>query len=225
MRQLFVLFTLSYVMSIHAQEATQPFSYPGTAKVSYVRTWESVVPQTNTSNITFSSALTDYRITTQFVDGLSRPLQVVQKGYTTSGKDFVSANVYDEYGEEPTKYLPFASASSDGVFKMDPFDEQADYLGSTTGPLKLQNENWFYGITVSEASPLNRVKESFAPGDSWAGTVYQSSSSARKSTKVKYFNNTVTDSVRLWIVQNGTNVGDLDHTVQTQPILPGSFLR
>src|SRR5262249_29693062 len=56
-----------------------------------------------------------------------------------------------------------------------------------------------------EPSPLNRVLESFAPGNSWAGSSVQVSESNRHSIKAKSWINTANDSVRIWMVSDIVN--------------------
>src|SRR4030095_3342153 len=66
-------------------------------------------------------------------------------------------------------------------------------------------ESWYYSQTNFDNSPLNRVFESFSPGDSWVGTSGQATESNRRSIKIKDWVNTAGDSVRVWTVTNVTN--------------------
>ncbi|MET0463518.1 MAG: DUF6443 domain-containing protein [Chitinophagaceae bacterium] len=196
------------------QSIAQNYSGP----INYVRTWDAVRPDTQSSSINTTALPKDFRMTTQYMDGLGRPVQTVMKhgsmhtGYPMT--DMVETSVYDEFGREKFKYLPFQSSGgnpgqSDGLFKSNPAQQQVYSLGNTyvLSPLKGQNETHLYSQTNFEASPLNRVTETFAPGGSWAGTASQTTEAARKSVKVKYLTNTVLDSVRIWNVTNGGSVG------------------
>ena len=195
---------LSFVIS--AQHIT-PDKYSANVPVNYVRTWDAKAPQTDPNTITVSSPLDSFVMTTQYVDGLGRPIQTVVKGITPLGKDLVSATTYDEFGREQYKYLPFAANSfggntsiSDGLFKLNPFQQD-----SVFSKAQYPGESYFYSQQFIEASPLNRVLESFAPGDSWAGTAGQSSASSRRSVKMDYSINSVSDSVRIWSVTSTVN--------------------
>lgn len=81
---------------------------------------------------------------------------------------------------------------SDGLFKLNPFQQQAAFYNNTNpdNPIKDQGETYFYGQTFYEPSPLNRVQETFAPGNSWVGTAGNSTESSRRSVKTKYWINT-----------------------------------
>ncbi len=130
----------------------------------------------------------------------------------------VSAVVYDEFGREQYKYLPFGANNAgsnpsinDGLFKANPFQQQAQFYNNqltgqsgetNVGP---NNLNWAYGQTTFEASPLNRVQETFAPGVSWVGTNPQASEANRHSIKTKYYFNTPSDDVKQWRVDDVTN--------------------
>ncbi len=60
----------------HAQDATpiKPANYTGS--VNYVRTWEAHAPITDPAVLT-SRPLKDVKMTTQYVDGLGRPVETV----------------------------------------------------------------------------------------------------------------------------------------------------
>lgn len=198
-------------------QQTPPSAYSGNVKVNYIRVWEPVKPYSSVSEVVDSNRTTkEVRQTTQYVDGLGRPLQtVVKKGSMATGAaqyDMVMPVVYDAYGREQHKYLPYASASeSNGNFKGNPFNEQVTFynnqLTGQTGETNLggANLNWAYSQQQFEVSPLSRVEESFAPGVSWVGTNAQSNPDNRKSVKLKYFINTSLDSVRVWTVTDVSN--------------------
>jgi hypothetical protein len=173
---------------------------------AYVKTWDGVKPGIDPQTMN-SEVLKDVKQATQYFDGLGRPFQTIAKQgslQTSSGNtyDVVSAVEYDEYGREQFKYLPFASTANDGAFKLDPFAQQATFMNAQYGG---QGETFFYGQTKFEASPLSRPLESFAAGNSWSGSSWQTNESDRRSVKMKYWINTVTDSVKTWTVTDVTN--------------------
>jgi RHS repeat-associated protein len=197
-----------------------PSAYSSGSRVNYVRTWDATAPEQDPVTLV-TRPLKDVKQTTAYMDGLGRPLEtVVKNGSLTTGSapvDMVSAVVYDEFGRERYKYLPFAannagsnSSINDGLFKLNPFAQQVQFYNSQlTGQpgetnVGVNQLNWAYGRTDFEASPLNRVQESFAPGSSWIGTSNRAEAD-RRSVKTKYYINTASDSVRLWTVTDVPN--------------------
>jgi RHS repeat-associated protein len=192
-------------------QVTPPAAYPAGMPVSSIKTWDATAPETNPNNL-LTRPLKDVKQVAQYFDGLGRPLQtVVKQGSletsTGANADIVSPVVYDAFGREQYKYLPFASTATDGtqnngLFKGNPFQQQADFMTAQYGT---QGETFFYGQTKFEASPLNRVQESFAPGNSWSGTSENPVEDNRRSVKAKYWTNTLTDDVKKWTVTDVMN--------------------
>ncbi len=154
--------------------------------------------------VTFAtSEYTDVRETTHFFDGLGRPLQTVQRQATpgSSPVDIVSPVVYDPFGREVYKYLPYAAGSgntNDGRIKLDPFTDQANFYQNTY-PVEqpaYTGEQVYYSRTSYEASPLNRTLQTFAPGNIWAGGVL--------GVGMEYRVNSDADSVVTWKIGSDT---------------------
>ena len=188
-----------------------PTAYSSDVKINYVRTWDAVKPDTAVNNFTRNSSLLHSRMTTQYLDGLGRPIQTVaMKGSMITGNspiDLVSPVVYDEFGRIQNSYLPFAANNTgsnthinDGLFKFNPFQQDSAFNKGM-----FSDESWYYTKSVFEASPLTRVLESFAPGNSWVGTSVETSESSRRSVKSKEWFNTIADSVRIWNVTDASN--------------------
>ena len=99
--------------------AALPAAYSASAPVNYIRTFTPSMPTTDPNTVTSGSSTTaQVKQTTQYFDGLGRPLQTVTKAITPGGKDLVAPVVYDEFGREVYQYLPYASTTaSDGLFK------------------------------------------------------------------------------------------------------------
>lgn len=110
-----------------------------------------------------------------YFDGLGRPIQQVITQGSYNRNDIVQPIVYDKFGREVVKYLPYADGNN-GAFKTDfktkdhpdyssiPSSPQFrfyQYLGSEAADLKP------YAETVFEASPLNRPVKQGAPGEAW----------------------------------------------------------
>lgn len=217
-----LLFLLVVLLPFAAfAQRTLPAAYNSNTKVNFVRSWDAKAPESNSETLK-SRNLRDVQQTTQYFDGLGRPLQtVVRKGSfptgDTAGVDLVSMSVYDSFGRESFKYLPTRANNtggnaslSDGKFKLNPFAQQEAFYNSSNAasPIAGQGEDFFYGETRFEASPLSRVTEIGAPGDNWTGTMHNNTNeSTHKAAKTKYHVNTVSDSVRIWKVTDGGSLG------------------
>lgn len=177
-----------------------PSSYDASMKVNFIRTWEATRPFAADTSVMSSIRITqEVKQTTQYFDGLGRPLQVVSKQASPSGKDLVAPLVYDEFGREVFKYLSYIeidSNTNNGKFKRNPFNEQASFYSNATYNPNLIGEQVYYSKSVFESSPLNRLDTSFAPGNSWGG----SHVGILTSNQV----NTLADSVRIWNIALST---------------------
>jgi hypothetical protein len=147
-----------------ASAVAKPANYPTTGTINYVRTREATAPITSEAN--FATAdFSQVKETTQYIDGLGRPVQTIVKQGSPNGKDLVSPQVYDEFGREVYKYLPYESIQNTGGFITNPFVQQETFAQS-----QYPGEQVYYGYTQFEASPLNRPLKTLAPGNSWAGS-------------------------------------------------------
>ncbi|WP_346321111.1 DUF6443 domain-containing protein, partial [Chitinophaga sp. YIM B06452] len=169
-----------------------PAAYGAGTKVNYVRTWEPAKPLTDPAAVIAETDVANVRQTTQYVDGLGRPLQTVTKGGSPAKKDVVAPVIYDAFGREQYQYLPYVSTAGDGAFKTNPFNDQKNFYAPTSGTPIYPGEQVFYNQTVFEASPLNRVLQTMAPGNSWAGS--------NVGVSQQYLVNAVSDSVRIWTI-------------------------
>jgi len=137
--------------------------------------------------------------TTQYFDGLGRPIETVAWQMSGDKRDIVTVHEYDEFGREQYQWLPFASKLingkgilGDGRFKANAFTQQAAFC-STEYP----QEGVYYSHTVYEASPLNRVIKTFAPGNSWAGS---EETVNEKCAHTTYLVNTSDENIRIWTI-------------------------
>ncbi len=129
------------------------------------------------------------RKTTQYFDGLGRLVQTVNQKANPDLQDVVMPNTYDGLGRETIKFMPFVSASDEGLYKPNPLQEQNSFNEGM-----FPDEHFYYGQAQLEASPLNRNLFSTTPGTSWAG--------ANRGISHDYLSNTEADSVRIWKISN-----------------------
>ncbi|NML40137.1 hypothetical protein HHL17_23260, partial [Chitinophaga sp. G-6-1-13] len=187
-----------------------PGAYMNTV-INYIRTWEPSKPLTDPAAVVAQgNPIADVKQATQYFDGLGRPLQTVAKGMGGTGNDMVTPVIYDAFGREQFKYLPYIHAAADGKFKTTAFNDQDQFYRNSG---KYPNERIFYSKTEFEASPLNRVLKTYVPGNSWA----------TKPVTLQYLVNAVGDSVRIWNMDAAGNAvspgiyaaGQLSVTVTT----------
>ncbi|WP_039135705.1 DUF6443 domain-containing protein, partial [Flavihumibacter sp. ZG627] len=122
--------------------------------------------------------------------------------HQTAAVDLVSPVVYDAFGREATKYLPFAAhtnsggtaLANDGSYKATALAQQSWFYSNSNplSPINGQGDTKYYAQTNYEASPLNRVDKVLPPGESWVG--------ASRGVSSQRFFNTAVDSVRIWTV-------------------------
>ncbi len=197
--------------------------YPAGTLVNYVRTWDATAPEQD-PNALMTRPLKDVKQATQYLDGLGRPLQTVIKkgssitdplnpGSSVNANDIVTPVEYDVFGREQYKYLPFPANNTgnnpsinDGAFKLNPFAQQTAFYDNLNpiNPIKGQGETYFYSKTNFEASPLNRVTDTYAPGNNWAGSETNAAAQQR-NVQMKYYINTAIDDVKMWNVTDVTN--------------------
>jgi hypothetical protein len=161
--------------------------------VTYKPLMEGITNPTNPSN-------TNYQVSTSilYMDGLGRPVQNINVKGSYGGNDVIEPVVYDSYGRETRKYLPYivsgnsgayrsdAVASGSGVFSFyNPTGSGTSGNQQTSGIPVIPNP---YAETAFDQSPLDRVVEQGAPGDSWqlSGTVTTSGFSSGHTQRVLY---------------------------------------
>jgi hypothetical protein len=127
-----------------------------------------------------------------YYDGIGRPKQsVVTKG-SPDGKDFVQPIMYDAFGREAVKYLPYESSETDGWYKSDAITTASGYQQSkqyqfyTTPHDNMPYSEAPYSETRFESSPINRVTKQGAPGEQWQPS---EEASADRSVKRAYTSN------------------------------------
>lgn len=105
---------------------------------------------------------------TTYLDGLSRPIQVVGKGthyddQTNQWYDMVQDITYEAGGRVDKSLLPYPTTENSGKFKTNVATAQPAYYQTKFG------DNNAFAKVEYDNSPLNKVKKSYAPGNSWIG--------------------------------------------------------
>ncbi|HVY74704.1 MAG TPA: DUF6443 domain-containing protein [Puia sp.] len=169
-----------------ANSASVLFTVNTADNLNYIRTREILKPLV--TDIATANGLTsnqDAHQTTQYFDGLGRLMQTVSKQSTPAGQDEVAMTVYDQYGREATKYLPYVSELNDGFYKLNASADQSSF-----NTAQFPGEQYYYSNISFEASPLNRPLVTYAPGINWVG--------ASRGVTQQYLFNQTSDSVRIW---------------------------
>ena len=141
--------------------------------------------------------------TIQYADGLGRPVQMVVRQATPDGKDLVTPTVYDPYGREVKKYLPFKSANSNGSFVPDPLNSQKSFYDQHFND---NSGDHAFSETLFENSPLGRPKRQAAPGSAWQ-------MNNDHTVDMSYRNNEAADQVRLIKMSNKVIVASQNYPV------------
>ncbi|RXG17136.1 RHS repeat-associated protein [Leeuwenhoekiella aestuarii] len=109
-----------------------------------------------------------------YYDGLGRPVQSVLVKATPAYRDIVNINFYDQYGREPTKYLPYAvtptPSQSDGAFKPTALQDVLSFYENSQNSINqpsIPSSLFPYSENKFENSPFNRVLEVGFPGEDW----------------------------------------------------------
>ena len=152
----------------------------------------------------------------QYFDGLGRPLQTVMTQAGTANRDIIMPSSYDEYGREIKKYKPYADLNNSGMgsFRNNAYAEQTAYYatGSASDGPKDVNP---YSQNLIEFSPLGRVIQPGAPGQTWQP--------GNKTVAYSYHVNTPTDAVR--ILKMGSSSAELGNYVKTGDYLAGELTK
>jgi RHS repeat-associated protein len=141
------------------------------------------VPDTTTAS--GLTSIYDVMQSTEYFDGLGRPVQTVNMQQSPLQHDMVSFKVYDAFGQEANKYMPYTATTTDGNYK--PVFQSDQYNFNNA---QFPGQQYYYGQTNFEASPLSRDLADYAPGTNWVG--------GQRGVGRQYLVNQGTDSVQIW---------------------------
>ncbi|MBW4889217.1 RHS repeat-associated core domain-containing protein [Mucilaginibacter sp. HMF5004] len=143
----------------------------------------------------------DVMATVQYIDGLGRPMQIIQVKGSPTLRDIVTPIAYDQFGRENTTYDPFSALpiNSNGSFKVNGFSDQMSFYSNPSNisgwnAPGVKKNNFPFAETAFEASPLNRPIEQGAPGDNWQLTGKTGTSSPGHTVKMDYTTNDASSS-------------------------------
>jgi RHS repeat-associated protein len=171
------------------------------APTNYIRTRVVTASGITSLNAAYAlTALTDVKETEQYLDGMGRLSQTVarQASLPTGGSaaDLIVPFQYDATGRQVFTYLPYADSYNSGSYDLNAFPDQNAFDATL---FNSQGDNFYYGQTNYEPSPLARVNSISAPGDNWTGS--------NRANQFLYTSNTVDDQVVVWGITNSGTAG------------------
>jgi hypothetical protein len=164
------------------------------SSINYIIGTDVLVDNVYTTNDAHQLPVGSRSQTTQFFDGLGRPLQNVAWQASPSNQDIIQPAVYDAAGREAKKYLP-VTGGTDGWYKgtstiIDP--ATGNYIGIAQPFYQPGSDNAVaddivpYSETIFEASPLNRPTKTYGAGSSWAAQSTANPDGADKYIESQY---------------------------------------
>ncbi|MGE0931758.1 DUF6443 domain-containing protein [Peijinzhouia sedimentorum] len=172
-------------------------------KVSFVRSYQARIAGVNGASLDGLSK-EQVMVSTQYLDGLGRPIQTVLKRASAQGNDIVQPIYYDEFGKSQASYLAYSpSSTTDGDFKTNPFNAQYTFHTNKSN-VSHQDTNFFYGYSELEKSGRNRSLSKAGPGQAFVGR------NVKATTTMSY--NTSTN-IRVWTI--GTFLSSAPTSTQT----------
>jgi RHS repeat-associated protein len=169
---------------------TVTYTSTNTENLNYIRTNSIIMPGVVGWAQADQLSIGQKIQSTSYFDGLGRSIETVQKQISPLQKDLVAPTVYDNFGREVTKYLPYVSATSDGKYKSTPLTEQNSFNSA-----QFPGEQYYYSQINFDNSPDSRVQTTYAPGLNWVG--------ASRGVNTQYLVNTLSgDSVRKWTISS-----------------------
>jgi RHS repeat-associated protein len=130
-----------------------------------------------------------------YLDGLGRPIQKVNKKSSPLNFDIVTPVEYDANGRTSKDYLPYVSPSHSGKYQVAYATQQSGFYVATGD--KIADDSKPYALANYEASPLGRLLEQGAPGQTWQpGTghsqkvaySFNTGATASQGEEVRFFN-------------------------------------
>jgi RHS repeat-associated protein len=150
--------------------ASTPAAATGT--MNYIKTISFLEAQTSTPSGAYK-----HLAEIQYFDGLGRPLQQVSVKSSPAGMDVIQPFVYDAFGREAKKLLPYLDNGTDGAYRAGITDADVSKVNNYYNGIK--TDDVAYTQISFDNSPLNRVTAQRGPGKDWAS----------KSSTISYMTN------------------------------------
>lgn len=164
-KTIFLLMLLINVSSLYAQSTNE----------NYVRTTEVTVKGKTTSAQVETALVNERIINYTYFDGLGRPIQNVTQEGSPQRNDIVQPILYDDFGREKKKYLPFVAGNSGAYIPTAAIiNQNGDYIGvaqpfyANDSDNKIADDPRPYSEIFFEPSPLNRAEKEYGVGFAWA---------------------------------------------------------
>jgi RHS repeat-associated protein len=188
------------VTSKPAATTSEPGAFPSNGVRNYIRSYATRVPFTDTTGIA-ARPVAEVQQTTDYFDGLGRPVQTVYKQVTPLLSDKVLFNLYDTAGRQAITYIPYVPTAgnvNDGLFKLDAVADVSRFYNDNALNPGTKGEAAFFFRTEYEPSPLNRVSKTYSPGRSWA------KEGGNRPKQFLYKTNLISDSIRQWTISGSS---------------------
>jgi hypothetical protein len=145
---------------------------PDTLALNYVQVYNSLIEGIKDESTLDNYPVKDVNKSIEYIDGLGRPIQSIAIQGSPSRSAIIQPIVYDAFGREAVKYLPYVEGSS-GFYRSNPIGTDSTYENSPqqsfydNPALAIAQDGSPFSKTIFEASPLNRVLKQGAPGTDW----------------------------------------------------------
>jgi hypothetical protein len=131
-----------------------------------------------------------------YFDGLGRPVQTVSVGAAPNGEDIIQPILYDEFGREAIKTLPY-TAEKNGEFRSGVTEATVNaYYNAMSDEDGMIPDNRAFTQIDFDNSPLNRVVSQSGPGEDWETN--------SKNVTINYLSN-AGESITGWNVDENDN--------------------
>src|SRR5690606_12319962 len=162
--------------------------------------WVRDLQKSGYNTLPVETVVEDVRTNFSYFDGLGRISQQISREASPLKRDILSIKVYDKFGREQFSYLPVSLTGNFGMQVGNPLPLITDFYDAigVSHPPNVAVTSHPFGESVFEPSPLNRVLEQAAPGESWRSTeAVGDYSSTDRTVKFAYETNGEAE-VRLW---------------------------
>lgn len=188
------------------------FKWSASTTVSYFRNYLYYCTDTSAKQYFWNPVLQEFNGEEFTLPEIQNTTQVLSNGH----KDLVVPIKYDDFGRQVKDYLPVPISNAKGQFRPNDLvisDSESYYLSHFADDLSASSVNVFSQKSL-ESSPLNRLLEQAAPGESWK---LNSLSDTDNTIKFDYQTN-VTGEVSLFLVNFLQG-----NTASPQLVYDGSF--